>query len=58
VKYCPWETIEMIPSAESLHVAAEWTLRSVLPQAEWIQNAPGIEIIREGPLPLPGSKQS
>ena len=58
VKYCPWETIEMIPSAESLQVAAVWTQRSVLPQAEWIQNAPGIEIVREGPLPLPGSKQT
>jgi hypothetical protein len=39
-------------------VAAGWTQRSVLPQAEWILNAPGVEIVREGPLPLPGSKRS
>jgi len=58
VKYCPWETIEMIPSAEAFNVATSWTLRSVLPQADWIQNAPGIEVIREGPLPLPGTKVS
>jgi hypothetical protein len=48
----------MIPSAESLKKASGWTQRSVLPGAEWIQNAPGIEIVREGPLPLPGTKKS
>ncbi|HXG00375.1 MAG TPA: 4Fe-4S dicluster domain-containing protein [Bacteroidota bacterium] len=55
VKYCPWETIEMIPSAEALGVAAAWTLRSVLPDAEWIRNS-SAEIVERGPLPLPGSK--
>lgn len=55
VKYCPWETIEMIPSSEALQVAAEWTERSVLPDAEWIQGTE-IEIVEEGPLPLPGTK--
>jgi hypothetical protein len=57
VKYCPWETIEMIPSGEALQVAAEWTERSVLPNAEWIQGTE-IEIVEAGPLPLPGSKVS
>jgi ferredoxin len=56
VKYCPWETIEMVPSGESLQVAAEWTQRSVLPHADWIVNAHGVEIVQEGPLPLPGTK--
>jgi hypothetical protein len=46
----------MVPSGESLQVAAEWTQRSVLPNAEWIRNTPGIEIVKEGPLPIPGSK--
>ena len=58
VKYCPWETIEMVPSAEASKVATSWTLRSVLPQAEWIQNAPGIELVQAGPLPIPGTKTS
>jgi formate hydrogenlyase subunit 6/NADH:ubiquinone oxidoreductase subunit I len=58
VKYCPWETIEMIPSAEALDVAQQWTERSVLPNAEWIQQSSGIEVVNEGPLPLPGSKPS
>jgi formate hydrogenlyase subunit 6/NADH:ubiquinone oxidoreductase subunit I len=58
VKYCPWDTIEMIPSGESLQIAAGWTQRSVLPDAEWIRGAPGIEIVAEGPLPLPGMKKS
>jgi len=56
VKYCPWETIEMVPSAEAFKVATSWTLRSVLPQADWIQNAPGIELVQAGPLPIPGTK--
>ena len=55
VKYCPWETIEMIPSGEALQVATAWTERSVLPQAEWIQGK-GIEVVDEGPLPIPGTK--
>ncbi len=55
VKYCPWETIEMIPSGEALQVATDWTERSVLPNAEWIQGT-DIEIIEEGPLPIPGTK--
>ncbi|MEW6510320.1 MAG: 4Fe-4S dicluster domain-containing protein [Bacteroidota bacterium] len=58
VKYCPWETIEMVPSGESLEVARKWTQRSVLPEAEWIRGASDIEIVPEGPLPLPGSKVS
>ncbi len=58
VKYCPWDTIEMIPSAEALDVARDWTQRSVLPAAEWIKGTPGVEIVSEGPLPLPGSKSS
>jgi ferredoxin len=56
VKYCPWETIEMIPSGEALSTATQWTSRSVLPAAEWIRGAAGIEIVSEGPLPLPFSK--
>ena len=56
VKYCPWETIEMIASADALSVAARWTQRSVLPQAEWIRDASGIEVVASGPLPLPGAK--
>ena len=55
VKYCPWETIEMIASGEALQVATDWTERSVLPNAEWIQGT-GVEIIAEGPLPIPGTK--
>jgi formate hydrogenlyase subunit 6/NADH:ubiquinone oxidoreductase subunit I len=47
VKYCPWETIEMIPSAEALDVARDWT-----------RGTQGVEIVPEGPLPLPGSKPS
>jgi formate hydrogenlyase subunit 6/NADH:ubiquinone oxidoreductase subunit I len=55
VKYCPWETIEMIPSGEAFELAQEWTERSVLPHAEWIQDT-SIEIVPEGPLPIPGTK--
>ncbi|MEK7250287.1 MAG: 4Fe-4S binding protein, partial [Bacteroidota bacterium] len=44
VKYCPWETIEMVPSSEALQVAAAWTQRSVLPNAEWIQGS-DVEVI-------------
>ena len=55
VKYCPWDTIEMITSTQALQVAKDWTQRSVLPRADWIQGT-GIEIVEEGPLPLPGSK--
>jgi formate hydrogenlyase subunit 6/NADH:ubiquinone oxidoreductase subunit I len=55
VKYCPWETIEMIPSAESFAVAQAWTVRSVLGDAEWITGS-GVEVVEQGPLPLPGSK--
>lgn len=55
VKYCPWETIEMIPSSEALAVAQDWTQRSVLPNAEWIAGT-AIEVVANGPLPLPGSK--
>ena len=51
VKYCPWETIEMIPSAEAFTVAQEWTLRSVLPNAEWVKGT-SIEIAEA--LPIPG----
>lgn len=29
-KHCPWDTITMIPSAESYDKANEWTFRSVL----------------------------
>ena len=57
VKYCPWETIEMIPSTEVLQTAAEWTQRSVLPDAEWIRGT-RVEIVASGPLPLPGSQVS
>ncbi|HEV8538680.1 MAG TPA: 4Fe-4S dicluster domain-containing protein [Bacteroidota bacterium] len=37
VKYCPWETIEMIDSNQALEVAREWTLRTVMPEKEWMQ---------------------
>jgi ferredoxin len=57
VKYCPWETIEMIPSTEALHTATLWTSRSVLPAAEWVRGAEAIEIVADGPLPLPFSNQ-
>ncbi len=45
----------MVPSSEALHVATGWTQRSVLPEAEWIRDT-GVEIVEQGPLPLPGSK--
>ena len=53
VKYCPWETIQMIPSGEASAIAQEWTERSVLPEAEWIQGT-DIEIVDGGALPIPG----
>jgi formate hydrogenlyase subunit 6/NADH:ubiquinone oxidoreductase subunit I len=37
VKYCPWDTIEMIDSGEAFEIAKEWTLRTVMPQKEWLQ---------------------
>ena len=37
VKYCPWETIEMINSDLAPGVAKEWTLRTVMPEKEWMQ---------------------
>jgi len=55
VKYCPWETIDMIPSAEAFTVAQSWTERSVLPDAEWIMGT-DIELVTDGPLPIPGTK--
>lgn len=55
VKYCPWETIEMIAAEEAFAVARTWTQRSVLPDADWVQGT-SIEIVEQGPLPLPGSK--
>ncbi len=55
VKYCPWETIEMIPSAEAYALAQSWTVRSVLPDAEWILGT-DVELVKEGPLPIPGAK--
>jgi electron transport complex protein RnfB len=39
VKYCPWETIEMISSDQAPEVAKEWTLRTVLPDKEWMQGS-------------------
>lgn len=36
VKYCPWETIEMIGSEQAGEVAKEWTLRTVMPDKEWL----------------------
>jgi NAD-dependent dihydropyrimidine dehydrogenase PreA subunit len=35
-KYCPWETIEMISADQALVAAKEWTLRTVLPEKEWM----------------------
>lgn len=35
-KYCPWETIEMISTEQALETAKEWTLRTVLPEKEWM----------------------
>ena len=55
VKYCPWETIEMLPSSDAYGVAQGWTQRSVLPGAPWVTGSP-IEVVPEGPLPLPGSR--
>jgi len=57
VKYCPWETIEMIPSNDAYGVAQEWTQKSVLPNSPWVAGS-SIEIVPEGPLPLPGSKET
>src|SRR5215510_10881576 len=37
VKYCPWETIEMINSDQALEVARDWTLRTVMPEKEWMK---------------------
>jgi len=37
VKYCPWETIEMINSDNASEVAREWTLRTVMPEKEWLK---------------------
>jgi H+/Na+-translocating ferredoxin:NAD+ oxidoreductase subunit B len=39
VKYCPWETIEMINSDKALEVAREWTLRTVMPEKEWMKES-------------------
>ena len=40
VKYCPWETIEMIEAEKSFEVAKEWTLRTVMPEKEWMKEVP------------------
>jgi len=37
VKYCPWETIEMIETEQAYEVAKEWTLRTVLPEKDWMK---------------------
>jgi len=37
VKYCPWDTIEMIDTNIAFDVAKEWTLRTVLPDKEWMK---------------------
>ena len=42
VKYCPWETIEMISSDQAPELAKEWTLRTVMPEKEWMKDA-GVE---------------
>ena len=55
VKYCPWETIAMIPSNAAYGTAQGWTQRSVLPHAPWVTGS-SIEVVPEGPLPLPGSR--
>ncbi len=39
VKYCPWETIEMVNSDEAPETAKEWTLRTVLPQKDWMKDS-------------------
>ncbi len=39
VKYCPWETIEMIGSEQAGEVAKDWTLRTVMPDKEWLAGA-------------------
>ncbi|MBI5214965.1 MAG: 4Fe-4S dicluster domain-containing protein [Ignavibacteriae bacterium] len=38
VKYCPWETIEMIESETAGDIAKDWTLRTVLPDKEWMSS--------------------
>lgn len=38
-KYCPWDTIEMIASDKALDIAGEWTLRTVMPEKEWMKNS-------------------
>ncbi len=39
VKYCPWETIEMIGSEQAGDVARDWTMRTVLPEKEWMSGS-------------------
>ncbi len=39
VKYCPWETIEMVGSDSAGDTAKQWTLRTVLPDKEWMKDA-------------------
>ncbi|MFI5251016.1 MAG: indolepyruvate ferredoxin oxidoreductase subunit alpha [Bacteroidota bacterium] len=43
VKYCPWETIEMIDSEKAGEFAREWTLRTVLPEKEWMKGSTVVE---------------
>ena len=38
-KYCPWDTIEMIASDKALEIAGDWTLRTVMPEKEWMKNS-------------------
>ena len=37
-KYCPWDTIEMIASDKALEVAKDWTLRTVMPDKDWMKD--------------------
>jgi len=37
VKYCPWETIEMVSSDSAGEIAKQWTIRTVLPEKEWMK---------------------
>ncbi len=55
VKYCPWETIEMINSDQAPEVAKEWTLRTVMPEKEWMKDT-GVDVGEFFPTVFYGDK--
>lgn len=55
VKYCPWETIDMIATEKAPEVAREWTLRTVLPEKDWMLGS-GAEVGEFFPTIFNGNK--